>query len=175
MSPIPVYLIIGLSLGEGRVYELGASEAFVETGAQIGVVLLLLMLGLEYSPAELIGSVRGNLPAGIADLVLNATPGMLAGLLFGFEPLAAVALAGVTYISSSSIVAKLLSDLGRLANRETPTVLSIPVLEDLTMAVYLLLLGALLVGISLSSASLGVLVAVGAAVAVLVVSVRLGP
>ena len=86
-----------------------------------------------------------------------------------------VALAGVTYISSSSIVAKLLSDLGRLANRETPTVLSIPVLEDLTMAVYLLLLGALLVGISLSSASLGVLVAVGAAVAVLVVSVRLGP
>jgi monovalent cation:H+ antiporter-2, CPA2 family len=175
VSAIPFYLILGVALGEGGLYELGASEAFVETGAQIGVVLLLLMLGLEYSPAELAGSVRGNLPAGVVDLILNAAPGVVAGVLLGFEPLAIVALAGITYISSSSIAAKLLVDLGRLANRETPVILSILVLEDLAMAVYLPLLGALLVGISLTSASIGVVVAVGVAVGVLAVSVRFGP
>jgi monovalent cation:H+ antiporter-2, CPA2 family len=175
VSPIPLYLILGVALGEGGLYELGASEAFVQTGAQVGVVLLLLMLGLEYSPAELAASVRGNLPAGVVDLVLNAAPGLAAGVLLDLEPLAVVALGGVTYISSSSIVAKLLTDLGRLGNRETPTILSILVLEDLAMAVYLPLLGTLLVGISLASASIGVLVAVTAVVAVLAVSVRLGP
>jgi CPA2 family monovalent cation:H+ antiporter-2 len=175
VSPIPLYLILGVALGEGGLYELGASEAFVQTGAQVGVVLLLLMLGLEYSPAELAVSVRGNLPAGVVDLVLNAAPGLAAGVLLDLEPLAVVALGGVTYISSSSIVAKLLTDLGRLGNRETPTILSILVLEDLAMAVYLPLLGTLLVGISLASASIGVLVAVTAVVAVLAVSVRLGP
>jgi CPA2 family monovalent cation:H+ antiporter-2 len=175
MSPIPIYLIVGVALGEGGLYELGASEAFVETGAEIGVVLLLLMLGLEYSSSELLISVRGNRHAGIVDLLLNAPPGIMAGLLMGFEPLGIIALGGVTYISSSSIAAKLLSDLGRLANRETPTVLSILVLEDLAMAVYLPLLSALLVGISLVSASVGVAVAVGAAITVLVISARLGP
>ncbi|MCU1628827.1 MAG: potassium transporter [Pseudonocardia sp.] len=57
-------------------------------------------------------------------------------------------LGGVTYISSSGIVAKVLSDLGRLGNRETPAVLSILVLEDLVMAVYLPILTALLIGVT---------------------------
>jgi CPA2 family monovalent cation:H+ antiporter-2 len=175
VSAIPFYLLLGVTLGEGGLYELRASEAFVETGAQIGVVLLLLMLGLEYSPAELASSVRGSLPAGVVDLVLNAAPGVVAGVLLGFEPLSVVALAGITYISSSSIAAKLLTDLGRLGNRETPTILSILVLEDLAMAVYLPLLGALLVGISFASASVGVVVAVGVAVGVLTMSARFGP
>jgi len=175
LSPIPLYLLVGLGLGEGGLYDLGASEAFVETGAEIGVVLLLLMLGLEYAPSELVGGLRGNLPAGLADLVLNATPGLAAGLLLGLPPLAVLALAGVTYISSSGIAAKTLTDLGRLANRETPTVLSILVIEDLAMAVYLPLLGALVVGISLAAAAVGVAIALSAALAVLVASVQLGP
>ena len=49
-------------------------------------------------------------------------------------------------MTSSGIVAKLLADLGRLGNRETPTVLSILVIEDLVMAFYLPLVGVLLVG-----------------------------
>ena len=57
-------------------------------------------------------------------------------------------MAGVTYISSSGIVAKVLADLGRLGNRETPVVLSILVFEDLAMAVYLPILTAVLVGVS---------------------------
>ena len=57
-------------------------------------------------------------------------------------------MAGVTYISSSGIIAKVLADLGRLGNRETPVVLSILVFEDLVMALYLPILTALLVGVS---------------------------
>ena len=55
-------------------------------------------------------------------------------------------LGGVTYISSSGIVARVLAELRRLSNPETPTVLSILVLEDLAMAVYLPLVAVLLIG-----------------------------
>jgi len=55
----------------------------------------------------------------------------------GWTPLAALLLGGVTYISSSGMIAKVLAELGRLNNKETPTIISILVLEDLAMAVYL--------------------------------------
>mgnify|MGYP003519381181 CR=1 FL=1 len=45
----------------------------------------------------------------------------------------AVLLGGITYISSSGIIAKQISDLDRVANRGTPVVLAILVIEDLGM------------------------------------------
>ena len=80
--------------------------------------------------------------------MLNAAPGVAVALILGWGPVGAMVMAGVTYISSSGIVAKVLSDLGRLGNRETPVVLSILVFEDLVMALYLPILTALLVGVS---------------------------
>ena len=68
-------------------------------------------------------------------MLLNATPGVAAGLL-GWDPLAAVLLGGITWITSSGVVSKVLSDLGRLGFRETPAVLNLLVIEDLAMAVY---------------------------------------
>jgi CPA2 family monovalent cation:H+ antiporter-2 len=58
----------------------------------------------------------------------------------------AVLLGGVTYVSSSGIVAKVLSDQGWTGNRETPAVLSMLVIEDLVMVFYLPVAAALLVG-----------------------------
>jgi CPA2 family monovalent cation:H+ antiporter-2 len=46
-SPIPLYLLAGLAFGHGGLLPLSASEEFTETGAEIGVILLLLTLGLE--------------------------------------------------------------------------------------------------------------------------------
>ena len=70
----------------------------------------------------------------------------MVGLLLGWTPLAAVLLGGITWITSSGVVAKVLSDLGRLGNRETPSVLNLLVIEDLAMAVYLPVVAALIVG-----------------------------
>ena len=171
---IPLYLLGGLAFGEGGLVPLRSPESFIEIGAEIGVLLLLLMLGLEYSADELLGNLRSNAPAGAVDLVLNALPGLAAGLLLGWSFPAALALAGVTYISSSGIVAKVLSDLGRLGNRETPVVLSLLVIEDLAMAVYLPVLGAVLAGLGLLVGGVTVAVALTAVGAILVLSLRFG-
>ncbi|MGD9484295.1 cation:proton antiporter [Streptomyces sp. TRM70308] len=174
MSPIPLYLLGGLAFGHGGLLPLSTSEGFIEVGAEIGVILLLLMLGLEYSASELVTNLRTQYPSGLVDLLLNATPGALAGWALGWEPVGVIALAGVTWISSSGVIAKVLTELGRLGNRETPVVLGVLVMEDLAMAVYLPLLTALLAGVSLAGAGLTLTIALGTAGLVLFLALRHG-
>ncbi|WP_326609497.1 cation:proton antiporter [Streptomyces scopuliridis] len=173
-SAIPLYLLAGLAFGHGGLLPLNASEEFVATGAEIGVILLLLLLGLEYSASELVSNLKTQYPSGIVDFVLNAVPGAAAALILGWGPVAAVALAGVTWISSSGVIAKVLGDLGRLGNRETPVILGVLVIEDLAMAVYLPLLTALLAGLSLAGGSLTLLISLGTVGAVLYLALRHG-
>ena len=138
------------------------------------MLLLLFMLGLEYTGEELTESLRGGFPAGVADLALNFPPGLIAGLLLGWKPLAAVLLGGVTYISSSGVIARVLAELRRLQYPETPAVLSILVLEDLAMAVYLPLIAVLLAGGGLAKMALSVSVAVATVFLALLTAVRFG-
>lgn len=175
LPSVPLYLLAGLAMGEGGLVPLDASAEFIRVGADLGVVLLLLLLGLEYSPVELSEGLRANWRAGIVDLVANFLPGLVAGLALGWGVVAAVLFGGVTYISSSGIVAKLLGDLNRIANRETPVVLSILVIEDLVMAIFLPIVGILLVGASPLEGSVSVAVALAVVVAALWASLRFGP
>jgi len=173
MSPIPLYLVGGLFFGHGGVVELHI-DSFAELAAEIGVVLLLLMLGLEYTAAELVTGLKRSWVAGSIDLVLNALPGALVALMLGWGPVGALVMAGVTYISSSGIIAKILSDLGRMGNRETPVVLAILVLEDLVMALYLPILTAVLGGVSLIAGLTTVGISLLVVSAVLLVAVKFG-
>jgi len=174
ISPIPLYLIAGLAVGNGGILPLAEANEFFEIGAQIGVILLLVMLGLEYSPRELVRSLSQSRVAGIVDGLLNALPGAAFALILGWGPVAALALAGITWVSSSGVVAKILRDLGRLGNRETPVVLSVLVMEDLAMAFYLPVLSAIVVGEALLAAATTVAIAVAAVLLILLVALRFG-
>jgi K+:H+ antiporter subunit KhtU len=174
LSPIPLYLLAGLALGNGGIIPLPAAGEFVTASASIGVVLLLLTLGLEFSITEFASSLRRHLPSAWVDLILNAAPGALAGWLLGLSGVGILAMAGITYISSSGVIARLLNDLRRLGNRETPAVLSILVLEDFAMAAYLPLLTVLAAGGSWWRALLGVGIAVAALAAAFAASYRWG-
>ena len=92
-SAIPLYLIVGLLLGDGGVLPIHAGEDFLEIGSELGVILLLLMLGLEYTAPELVASLKQARTAGLLDLVMNAAPGAILAFALGWGPLAALALA----------------------------------------------------------------------------------
>ena len=170
-SSIPLYLLGGLAFGNGGIAPLNFTKGFIEIGAEIGVLLLLFMLGLEYSGAQLKENLRSGLPGAAIDLVLNFPPGFVAGLLLGWKPLPCCLLGGVTFISSSGIISRVLSELGRIQSPETPTVLSILVLEDLVMALFLPLVAVLIAGggptriiVSVAIAGTTVLVVLGVAI-----------
>lgn len=172
VSAIPLFLLAGLAIGRGGIVSLSAIDDFIAVGAEIGVVMLLLLLGLEYTGEELSENLRVHRRSGLLDAALNFTPGFAAGLLFGWSATEATFLGGVTYISSSTVIAKTLGDLGRLGNRETPAVLSILVIEDLGMAVYLPLIATLVIGGTLGSLAISLAVAVTAVVLALFVAFR---
>ncbi len=174
IPPIPLYLLAGLAVGNGGFVELLTARQFIETGAQIGVILLLLLLGLEYTGEELTSALADHAPAGAVDLVLNFTPGLILGVILGWDIRAALLLGGITYISSSGIVARVLADLGNTGNRETPVILAILVTEDLVMALYLPLMAGLLIGGDAFSIGIEIVIAITAVVIALGLAIRFG-
>jgi K+:H+ antiporter subunit KhtU len=174
-SPIPLYLLAGLAFGQGGVIPLVTADEFIAAGAEIGLILLLFSLGLEYSARELVDSLRSTAFAGGIDVVLNFAPGLAAGLVLGWDVVPAVFLGGVTYISSSGVIARTVDDLGWMGNRETPIVLAVLVMEDLVMAGFLPLATVLLVGGGAARVALSIGLAALVVATVIAVAARFGP
>ena len=174
ITAIPLYLLAGLAVGEGGLAPLDVSADFIELAGEIGVLLLLLTLGLEYSSEELRSGLRAGAGPGVVDAVANFTPGLVAGLVLGWQPAAAVLLGGVCWVSSSGVVAKVLTDLDRLGNRETPAVLNLLVIEDLAMAVYLPVIGAVIAGKAAGDTAVTVAVSLAAVAVILTIALRWG-
>jgi len=174
VSAVPLYLIAGLAFGEGGIIDVTVAEGFVATTAEIGVLLLLLSMGLEYSTDDLRSGMRSGALPGIVDAIANAGPGVAVGYILGWSTPAAILLGGITWVSSSGIVSKVLSDLGRMGNRETPAVLNLLVFEDLAMAVYLPVAAALVVGGSPGDTAATVAIALVAVAVIIGLGLRFG-
>ena len=171
-SAVPFYLLAGLVMGEGGLYGIDPRGILVPTLAELGVVLLLLLLGLEYSGSQLVETARRQSRSGVIDLVLNATPGVAMAFILGWGYVGALALGGVTYISSSGIVSQVVRDLRWRRNPETRPVVSILVLEDLVMAPYLPILTVVLTGAGLVSGLVSTGVALVVVAVVILIAVR---
>lgn len=172
LSPVPLFLIAGLAFGDGGIAPIGVDEQFLQVAAEIGAVLLLLLLGLEYSGEELVVTIRGQWRAGIVDMLLNSLPGVIFGLVMGWGALGAVAFGGITYISSSGIVAQVVRDLQWRRKAEVPGVIGLLIIEDIVMAPYLPILTALATGAGVLAGLVSVGVALGVLVVVLLVSMH---
>jgi monovalent cation:H+ antiporter-2, CPA2 family len=83
---IPLYLLAGLAFGEGGILPLVTTAEFVEIGAELGLILLLFMLGLEYSARELLETLKSSTDKAVIDLVFNFVPGFAAGFSSDGEP-----------------------------------------------------------------------------------------
>jgi len=159
-------------MGEGGLYGIDPRGILVPTLAELGVVLLLLLLGLEYSGTQLVETARQQSRSGLIDLVLNATPGVAMALILGWGYAGALALGGVTYISSSGIVSQVVRDLRWRRNPETRPVVSILILEDLVMAPYLPILTVVLTGAGLVSGLVSTGIALVVVAVVILIAVR---
>jgi CPA2 family monovalent cation:H+ antiporter-2 len=155
-SVVPLYLLIGLAIGEGGIVPMSVSEEFLNTGSQIGAIMLLLLLGLEYSAYDLSKAFKERKSAGLIDFLANSTPGFVLGLLMGWGVAGAFALAGITYVSSSGIAAQLIKEMGWRRSEVAKRATGILVFEDLALAPYLPLLTSVVLGVSVWSGFISV-------------------
>jgi len=158
-SAVPIFLCAGLFFGNGGIVELNLSDDFLNLGAQIGAILLLLLLGLEYSAGELVDTVKERKSLGLIDLLANGLPGALFGLVMGWGLVGALVLGGITYVSSSGIAAQLIKDGSLTGLTSTKRAISVLVIEDLFLAVYLPILSAVIASVALVTGLISISVA----------------
>lgn len=155
LSTVPFLIIIGMVVGPHAPTIWKFDFRFIETQGLIsfmgrmGVLFLLFYLGLESNVSRLIKAGRSIVVGGSAYISINFLFGLSFAFFSGFELREMLVVAGVTTISSSAIVAKILFDYRRTANPETELILGITMFEDVFLAVYLSLIS----GIVLSGAS----------------------
>ncbi|MCU1515093.1 MAG: cation:proton antiporter [Microbacteriaceae bacterium] len=147
LPAIPIYMLVGLVASPHfHLFPLSFKSADVELVAIFGLIFLLFSLGLEFDQDEFYGNARALLLAGGTRILINMAVGFGFGLWVGWGTREALIIAGMTATSSSAIITKLLIEFRRLANRETPAILGIMVLEDVFVALYLAIISVVLGG-----------------------------
>ena len=145
LPTIPLFIAAGILVGPNTAgFVLFEHPEELELLAAFGLIFLLFYLGVEFSVDDLTSGGSKLLASAGLYLALNIGAGLALGFAIGWGTKEAFVIAGVTGISSSAIVTKLLVELRRLANPETRLILGIIVLEDLFLALYLAALAPIL-------------------------------
>ncbi|WP_104127901.1 cation:proton antiporter [Cryobacterium sp. Y57] len=147
LPTIPIYMIVGLLASPNTdFFPLDFESADIELIAVFGLILLLFSLGLEFDQEEFFGNAKTLIISGGSWILINMGAGFIFGLLVGWGPREALVIAGMTGTSSSAIITKLLIELRRLANKETPMILGVTVVGDIFIAIYLSIVSVVLSG-----------------------------
>jgi CPA2 family monovalent cation:H+ antiporter-2 len=148
LPAIPIYMAVGLLASPNFHFfplEFVHTE-YIELMAVFGLVLLLFNLGLEFDQDEFFSNAGKLIISGGSYIALNMGAGFAFGFMLGWGTREALIVAGITATSSSAIVTKLLIELKRLANPETPMILGVTVVEDIFIAIYLAIVSVVLSG-----------------------------
>jgi len=115
------------SRGFGILSDLDVLNVF----AEIGVILLLFVIGIEF-PIAKIKSI-GKIAVGIASLELFLALGVIffIATLIGLSFMDSLFFAAALSISSTAIIIKILEDMGRIKKESTVLVLGILIVEDI--------------------------------------------
>jgi len=182
-SVIPFYILVGMAVGPHSFEWWHIDLRFISSGplieflGRIGVLFLLFYLGLEFSVGRLVKSGRSIAVGGTIYILINFTLGLVFGYAAGLPLLELLVVAGITTISSSAIVAKVLVDLKRTANPETEMILGIIMFEDVFLAIYISVLSGLVLSgsTSVGGIALSALIALGFMLFVLIIGRKAVP
>lgn len=169
-SSVPLFLLTGLAFGRGGIVPLDLSENFLNVGAGIGAIMLLLTLGFEYSASELAKTIRQRWYAGFLDVALNALPAAALALVFGYGWVGALVFAGIMFVSSSGIASQLIRETGWSKSQVAIRTTGILVFEDVMLAPYLPILASVVLGLGAVAGLISVGVALLVTLAIFLIS-----
>ena len=151
-QPVVVgYLIAGMVVGPYVPIPLVADSQRIHSLSELGVILLMFALGLEFSIRKLIslGPTAGFVTALQVGLMIWL--GYLAGQALGWTDLESIFMGAALSISSTTIVAKAYGEQGNISEHVRDLVFGVLLAEDLTAVVLLAILTGLASGAGLSA------------------------
>jgi CPA2 family monovalent cation:H+ antiporter-2 len=147
------YLLAGMIVSPHVPIPIVADEATVRTLAEMGVVLLLFALGLEFNLRKLIRVGRTASVVAVAQSSLMMLIGYLIGQAFGWTTLESIYAGAILAISSTTIIVKAFEEQ-RVTGRFTELVLGVLIIQDLIAIFLLAVLTTVSSGADVSAASL---------------------
>lgn len=129
-STIVAYLLTGMLVGPSGLGLIGNRQA-IELMAEIGVVLLLFTIGIEFSPQRLFRIRKLVLGAGIRQVVLTVGLTLGAALMMGYSWRPGLFWGFLIAASSTAIVLKLLVERRELESLHGRTILGVLLFQDL--------------------------------------------
>ncbi len=137
------YVVGGILVGPFTPGPTVSSVHQFEVLAEIGVILLMYSIGLEFSFGELVEvkwvAILGA-PLGIA---LSVGVAFIAGWLLGWSPVQSVAIGATISVASTMVLSKLLIERGELLSHHGRVMIGITLVEDLAVVILTVLLPAL--------------------------------
>jgi CPA2 family monovalent cation:H+ antiporter-2 len=139
------YLLAGLIIGPHTMVPLVADEEITHTLAEMGVIMLMFSLGLEFTFRKLIkvGPTAGVI--GVFQSSAMVWLGYMAGRLLGWTSVESIYAGAIVAISSTTIIMKAFTEQG-VRDRYTRLVFGILIVEDLIAIFLLTLLTAIAAG-----------------------------
>ncbi len=156
LPPVVGFLLTGVLIGPGGL-SLVQNDATVRTLAEIGVVMLLFTIGLEFEPARL-KRIRRNFLFG-GSLQVALTTAACVAILTGFLRLRfreALFYGFLISLSSTAVVLKILGDRGETDSPQGRISLGILIFQDLAIVPMLALVPVLANAGSVSAAAIAV-------------------
>jgi monovalent cation:H+ antiporter-2, CPA2 family len=148
------YLLAGMIVGPHLRVPLVADEATVRTLSELGVILLMFSLGLEFSLRRVVSVAGTSGLAALAETSIMMGLGFAAGQAFGWTTTESLFTGAIVAISSTTIIAKAFADRG-IGGRVRDVVFGILIVEDLIAILLVAVLTAVAAGGGLSAGVLG--------------------
>jgi CPA2 family monovalent cation:H+ antiporter-2 len=147
------YILAGLVVGPHVPVPLVADREIVQTLSELGVVLLMFALGLEFSLRKLVAVGPKAGVTAVFQSSLMVWLGFLAGRAFGWTTLECVFAGAIVAMSSTTIIAKAFDDLG-VKGGLRDLVVGVLLVEDLFAILFMAVLTAVATGAGVSPAEL---------------------
>lgn len=121
------------------------TEANIEFWAQIGIIVLLFSLGLEFSFKKLLNTGGSAVVTAVVIVAGMMATGFIIGHLLGFTHINSLFLGGMLSMSSTTIIIKAFTDLGLRQKKFASLVFAVLIVEDLFAVVMMVVLSSIAV------------------------------
>ena len=145
LSPIVGYLIAGVLVGP-HTPGFAADAAIAEQLAEVGVILIMFGVGLQFHLEELLSVRRVAMPGAVVGMTFATLLGAWVGRAFGWSWPAGIMFGLTLSVASTVVLVRVLSDARKLHTPVGHIALGWLVMEDLLTVVVLVLLPTLAIG-----------------------------
>jgi Kef-type K+ transport system membrane component KefB len=144
-------MVGGVVIGVSGLHLIDAHDPLLHVLAELGVLLLLFLIGLETDIRRLMSVGSASAAVALAGVILPFAAGYAVGTWLGYSLIISVFLGAALTATSVGITARVLSDLGHLKSDESQVILGAAVVDDVLGLVLLSVVGAMAAGKKLTA------------------------